>query len=101
MQYALHCKLTRKNNKFLPKPFQIFLNVLRYPIIRNLRHPNQNLNQPSFLMTASTGKGATGISGVTLHFTFHLPVKSGLKFCDYKKPSDGTLHMLRNKYHYL
>ena len=52
-------------------------------------------------MTASTGKGATGINGVTLHFTFHLPVKSGLKFCDYKKPSDGTLHMLRNKYHYL
>ena len=52
-------------------------------------------------MTASTGKAATGINGITLHSAFHLPVKSGLKSYKYKKPSDETLHMLRNKYQYL
>ena len=52
-------------------------------------------------MTASTGKAATGINGITLHSAFHLPVKSGLKSHKYKKPSDETLHMLRNKYQYL
>ena len=47
-------------------------------------------------MTASTGKVAKGINGVTWHSAFHLPVKSGLKPFEYKKPSDETLHMLRN-----
>ena len=52
-------------------------------------------------MTAFTEKAATGINGITLHSAFHLPVKSGLKSHEYKKPSDETLHMLRNKYQYL
>ena len=52
-------------------------------------------------MTASTGKAATGINGITLHSAFHLPFKSGLKFFEYKKPSEETLPMLRNKYQYL
>ena len=34
-------------------------------------------------------------------YAFHLPVKSGLKSYEHKKPSDETLHMLRNKYQYL
>ena len=113
MQYALHCKLAEKNNELLPKPFQIFLSggagvgkifliktITEY-LKRVLRYPNQNLDQPSVLVTASTGKAATGINGITLHSAFHLPVKSGLKSYKYKKPSDETLHMLRNKYQYL
>ena len=52
-------------------------------------------------MTASIGKAVTCINGITLHSAFHLPVKSGLKSHEYKKPSDETLHMLRNKYQYL
>ena len=53
-------------------------------------------------MTASTGKAATGISGITLHCAFYLPVKSGLNSYKYKKSSDETLDMLRNtKYQYL
>ena len=52
-------------------------------------------------MTASTGKAATGVNGITLHSAFHLPVKSGLKLYGYKKPSDETLYVLRNKYQYL
>ena len=52
-------------------------------------------------MTASTGKAVTGINGITLHSAFYLPVKSGLKSFEYKKSSDETLHMLRNKYQFL
>ena len=52
-------------------------------------------------MTASIGKAVTCINVITMHSAFHLPVKSGLKFHKYKKPSDETLHMLRNKNQYL
>ena len=113
MQYALHCKLAETNNKSPPKPFQIFLSggagvgksflikaVTEY-LKRVLRYPSQYLDQPSVPVTASTGKAATGINGITLHSSFHLPVKSRLKSCEYKKPSDETLHILRNKYQYL
>ena len=87
MQYALHYKLPEKNNELPPKPFQIFLSggagvgksflikaITEY-LKRVLRYPNQNLDQPSVLVTASTGKAATGINGITLHSAFHLSVK--------------------------
>ena len=77
MQFALHCKLAGKNNELPPKPFQIFLSggagvgkifliktITEY-LKRVLRYPNQNLDQPSVLVTASTGKAATGINGIT------------------------------------
>ena len=106
MKYALHCKLAEKNDELPPKSFQIFLSggagigksflikaITEY-LKRVLRYPNQNL----VLVTASLGKAAAGINGITLHSAFDLPVKSGLKSCEYKKPSDETLLMLRNKY---
>ena len=52
-------------------------------------------------MTACTGKADPGISNITLHSAFHLPVTSKLKSYEYKKPSDETLYMLRNKHQYL
>ena len=111
MQFALHCKLAEKNNELPPKLFQIFLSggagvgksflikaITEY-FKRVLRYPNQNPDQPSVLVAASTDKAATGINCISLHSAFHLPVKSGLKSHKYKKkPSDETLHMLRNKY---
>ena len=113
MQFALHCKLGEKNNELPPKPFHIFLSggtgsgksflikaITEY-LKQVLRYPSQNLDQPSVLVTASTGKTAKGINGITLHSAFHLPVKSGLKSHEYKKPNDETLHMLKNKYQYL
>ena len=39
------------------------------------RYPNQNPDQPYFLVTASSGKAATGINGITLNSACHLPVK--------------------------
>ena len=109
MQYALHCKLAEKNNELPPKPFQIFLSgdafVGKSFLIKAIneylkwvpRYSHQNLDQPSVLVTVSTGKAATAISGIALHSAFHLFVNSGLKSCKYKKPSDETLHMLRSK----
>ena len=46
-------------------------------------------------------KAANNVNGVTLHSAFNFPVKSGLNLCDYQKPSEETLHKLRNKYQYL
>ena len=60
-----------------PKPFQIFLSgdagVRKSFLIKAiteylkqvLRCPNQNLDQPSVLVTASTEKAATYINGIT------------------------------------
>ena len=106
-------QVRRKKNELPPKPFQIFLSgvagvgksfliktVTEY-LKRVLRYPNQNLDQPSIFVTASTGKAGTGINGITLHSAFHLSVKSGLKSFEYKKPSDETLRMLRSKYQHL
>ena len=72
MQYALRCILAEKNNELPPKPFKIFLSggagvgksflikaITEY-LKRLLRYPNQNLDQPSVLVTAYTGKAATG-----------------------------------------
>jgi hypothetical protein len=43
---------------------------------RVLKRHGQNLEQPSIMLTASTGKAASGIDGITLHSAFRLPVKS-------------------------
>ena len=100
MQCGLHCKLAKVNNELLPKPFQKFLYggagvVKSFLIIavtkylkQVLRYPNQNLDQLSVLVTASTGKAATGVNDITVHSTFNLPDKPGLKSYGYKKPSD-------------
>ena len=76
IQYALHCKLAEKNNEL---PFQTFLSggagvgksflvkaITEY-LKRVLRYPNQNSDQPSVLVTASTEKAAAGINGIALH----------------------------------
>ena len=109
MQYTLHCKLAEKNNELPSKPFQIFLSgdafVGKSFLIKAInkylkwvpRYSNQNLDQPSVLVTLSTGKAATAISGIALHSAFHLFVNSGLKSCKYKKLNDETLHMLTSK----
>ena len=77
MEHALHCKLAEKNNVLPPKSFRIFLSggagigksflikVITQYLTRVLRYPNQNLDQPSVLVTTSTGKAATSINGIT------------------------------------
>ena len=64
------CILRRKNYRILRKNPEI---------------SNQNLVNPSVPVTASTGKAATNVNGITLHSAFNLPIKSGLKSCGYQK----------------
>ena len=110
MQFALYCKLaqriaTQAISNFLSggagvgKSFLI--KAITESLKRVLRYPNQNRDQPSALVTASTDKAATSINGITLHSAFHLLVKSGLKSFEYKKPIDETLYMVKIKYQYL
>ena len=113
MHYGIQCKLAHINDKTQPDPFFIFLSggagvgnsYLVHTITEYLKiipkYPSQNLDQPSVLVTASTGKAATGINGTTLHSSFRLPVKSGYNCYENWKLSDEALHILRNKYKYL
>ena len=65
---------------------------------RMLKHSGQLLDQPSILITASTGKAAVGISGVTLHSAFFLPIKGSGRST---KLGAETLQSMRFKYKYL
>ena len=82
----------------LKKSFLIKV-IIKY-LKRVQRYTNQNLGQTSVLVTASTGKAATGFSGIKLHSAFLIPITLGLKSYKYKKPSDETLDMLQSKYQY-
>ena len=74
------------NNEEVPDPFYIFLsgaggvgkshliNVIAEYCKRNLKAAGQNVNQPSIVLTASTGIAASKISGSTVHSAFNLPV---------------------------
>ena len=90
-----------------PKPFYIFLSrgggVGKYYFIktisdyakRYLKYTGQSLDQPSIMLTASTGKVTTNINGLTLHKAFNLNT-------DNARPiSRRTLSALQLKYRYL
>ena len=108
----MHCKSAEKNSELQPKPFEVFVGrgavvgksflfaTMTEYLRRVLRYPNQSFNDPSALVTASAGKVDLGVNEIMLHSTFHLPVKSGLKFCRCKQPGNNTL-VLRNEYQYL
>ena len=98
----------------MPDSFYIFLsggggvgksfltNTLTQYLKRVLRYPGQLIDkQPSVLVTASTGKAAVGINGITLHSAFRLPIKTMGKCFQYKKPKDEIIHDMRNRYKYL
>ena len=73
------------------------VNVITEYLKRALTHPGQSLDEPPILVTASTGTAATGIKGITLHSAFHLPIKTGNKLFEYRKPRDEVLHeMIKN-----
>ena len=113
LTYAIQCRFAENYNTVAPDPFYIFLSggagvgksylakAIIECLVRILKYPGQNLDQPSILVTASTGKAATGINGITLHSAFHLPIKRPGRSFQYQKPRDEVLHLMRNKYKYL
>ena len=113
MKYSVESRFAEINNTDLPEPFYIFLsggagvgksflvNVITEYTKRILKYPKQTLDQPSVVVTASTGKAATGINGITLHSAFHLSIKKPGKQFQYVKPRDEVLHEMKIKYEYL
>ena len=73
----MKCKTSFKNNEEEREPFYIHLtggagmgksfliNVITEYIKRNLKYPGQTLQQPSIVVTVSTGKAAFHINGLT------------------------------------
>ena len=77
------------------------MKVITEYLKRILKFPDQTLDQPSLLVTASTGKATTNINGITQHSAFHLPVKTVHALSGYHELSDEVLHSMRNKYRFL
>ena len=95
-------------------PFYIFLSggggvgkshlvkVIAEYVKRNLKFRKQNLDQPSIMLTASTGKAASHIGGVTLHSAFHIPCKKSKNDEETEiKIPNKVLSVLKKKYRYL
>ena len=110
MKFAVMCKLCEKNDEPMPKPFHIFLsggagvgktfvvNLMTDYLKKVLRYPGQNPDeQPSVVVTASTGKAATNVNGTTLHSAFKLPTPQSWS----KVLKGEDLQRFRNKYKYL
>ena len=81
VQCPLRCKFAENDYELPPKPFRLFLiggasdgksfliKAITEYLKQVLRYPNQNLDQPSVLVTA---KAAKGISSIALHIVhFH------------------------------
>ena len=68
---------------------------------RILKYPGQNCDkEPSVLVTASTGKAASNIDGITAHSAFSLPQRGEGRVCNLNLGNE-KLHKLRLKYRYL
>ena len=114
MQFAVKYRYAEKNNVDPPPPFFIFLSggagvgksyliqVITEFLRRILRYPDQSiLDQPSVLVTASTGKAATNVNGTTLHSAFQLQVRRAGRIFQYCKAGSENIHVMRHKYRHL
>jgi hypothetical protein len=107
-QRLLH---SESNDMQLPQPFYTHLSggggvgkshttmIIYEYFKRMLKYPGQSLNQPSVILTASTGAAASRISGTSLHSAFKLPVRNSM--ISKIKLSDKDLDTLHNEYKYL
>ena len=112
-KYAQMLMLNSKNDIPDPDPFFIFLtggagvgksfvmNCITEYLRKTLKYPGQDFDkQPSVKVTASTGKAATNVNGITLHSAFNLPVRKSGKV-KRTKPSKRSLPILQERYKYL
>ena len=110
--YIQLLKHSESNGKDHPEAFHIFLSggggvgkshlvVVCYEYAKKmLKQAGQNLNQPSIILTASTGIAASRISGTSLHSAFTLPIRDG-SCISRGKLSSQELHDLQRTYQYL
>ena len=93
-----------------PPPFHTFLSggagvgkshvvhTIYQSALRCLRKAGENIDQPTVVLTAPTGKAAVNIGGTTLHSAFRLPVKQRGQRFEYRHPSSNTLNSMRAIY---
>ena len=112
MKYAQELMLNKRNDLPDPDPFHIFLSggagvgksylvtLITEYLKKTLKYPTQNFDdQPSVVVTASTGKAATNVNGTTLHSAFTLPIReAGFKV---GKPTQKKLDKMKPQYQYL
>ena len=108
MKYAQQLQLNQRNDLPDPEPFYIFLTggagvgksfltkCLTEYFKRIWKTPGQNMDEhPSVLVTASTGKAAVHIDGMTLHSAFQLPIRDKFSFQNFKLGRDKKTHFQR------
>lgn len=101
---------TKSRFRHNPEPFNIFLsggagvgkshliNTIYQGVTRALSRPGQHPDNPTVLVTASTGKAASNINGTTLHAAFALPVRDKTSTFEYKKTGAQKINTLRCLY---
>jgi len=112
-KHAIKSKLAKENDTFKPDPYYIFLSggagvgksylikAMTEYLRKILKYPGQNSDkEPSVLVTASTGKAASNIDGITAHSAFSLPQRGEGRVCNLNLGNE-KLHKLRLKYRYL
>ena len=112
-KHAIQTKLADINGLEIPSPFKIFLSggagvgksflvkLITETLKRTLKEPTQNFaDQPSVIVTASTGKAAANIEGTTVHTAFKLPLY-GKCSSTIKKLSDKQISDLQIKFKFL
>jgi hypothetical protein len=108
--WCMQTRLAHLLNSPTPAPFHIFLSggggvgkshtvhTIYQSTVRILRLAGQNPDNPTILLTASTGKAAVNIDGITLHKAFHIKVAKYGEPNHYQKASSKDLHDMRLKY---
>lgn len=93
-----------------PPPFHLFLSggagvgkthpvhTIYQSAVRELRTPGNKIDNPTVLLTVSTGKAAVNIGGTTLHSAFHLPVRQTGQSFQYRTAAAQILNTMRATY---
>ena len=74
------------------------MNTIYQSAIQALRKPGIDTEKPTVLLTATTGKAASNIDGITLHSAFNLPVKERGKRFEFRQPDVERLNNMRCLY---
>ena len=113
MTFVMKSKTASKNDLAEPDPFYVHLtggagvgksfltNAFTEYVKRKLKYHGQGLDQPSILVTGSTGKAAAQVSGITLHSAFNLQIKRKQGYVPFRPPTKANLQAFWNRYQYL
>ena len=113
-RHAIETKLSNNDHTTKPDPYYIFLSggagvgksylikVLTEYLKKILKYQGQNCDkEPSVIVTASTGKAASNVDGVTIHSALSLPQRGEGRPAFNLNLGSEKLHTFRHKYRFL